>query len=574
MNKNILSSLLAFETSLILSLIVFFSLINPRFYYSKRVIFVCCFITLFWFVLTLFSTISSKKNKKITAYLISALVFLLIIFYMIRTVWFHSYLSLTPEYAFFNKVGNSDTFYLSGLCEAIKNYGYPALLSQGLVYHKYHYFSIVLLAIISKIVGVPCLVVYNFLYPVVFLPMFAYLFFQAVGVVREYLSKNQVITISDIVFSIFVIVGFLPLRHLYAIHINWYTIFLSESYCVSLVLILMYVFVIGWFNNKKNGKKFIIYMITPFFLFLITATKISVGVIFFILLAWIFIRTQGFKLSSVLSVGAGFVLLLFSLSLFVRESQNINEKTFTWFHYITSYVSPEYWISHLFFILFPSLVLLVLSKGTQSFGEFVKTKNAILAEAALITTFCSILPGIFFEIEGGSASYFFLPALFVSLFILLCSSKVQLQFANFAKESKIILFMLLLVIYGESFINESYNYGSICISNTPPHMIEQWQAGKQGNELVVENRFFKTLNKINRMTTGKKKQYCLLVTDSCEIFKLYKNDNYYFVGSHGLLAITAYLGLPVINTIEEAKEMHIDNILVLEKDIYKIINSK
>ena len=101
-------------------------------------------------------------------------------------------------------------------------------------------------------------------------------------------------------------------------------------------------------------------------------------------------------------------------------------------------------------------------------------------------------------------------------------------------------------------------------------MIEQNQRRKEGNKQVVKNRFYKTLNKINRITSGKKKQYCLLVSKNCEIFKLYKGDNY-FLGPNGLIAITAYLGMPVITSPKDAKEMNIDSIIVLEKNTYKII---
>lgn len=572
MNNNILSSLLALETSSILSLIVFLSLINPRFYYSKRVIFACFVITLFWFALTAFSIIKAQKKKGIIPYFVSSLVYLLVIFYMIRTVWFHSYLTLAPEYTFFNGAGNLDTLYLSGLSEAIKNYGYPALLTDRLAFHKYHYFSNILFAVISKIIGIPCLITYNYLYPIVFLPLFVYLFFQAVCAVRQYLNKNNSISVSDVVLSVFVIVGFLPLRHLHALHIVWYTTFLSESFGISLVLMLLYIVVIDRIKKIKNSEIFIYFLITPIFLFFITATKISVGVIFYILFAWIFFRTHGFKLSTIIYLAIGFAFLLFSLSLFIRENQKINERTFTWFHYIKSYVSPEYWVSHLFFILFPSFLLLILSKGTQSFGDFFKTKEAILTEAVLITTFCSILPGIFFEIEGGSAQYFFLPALFITLIILLCSSELQIQFSLLAKGEKVLLFLLILVIYGESFINESYNFGPNQINNTPKYMIEQCNQREEGIKKVVNNRFYKSLNKINRITKGKKKQYCLLVANNCEINKLYRGDSY--VASNSLLAITAYLGMPVIKTFEEADEMNIEKIIVLEKDTYKIINSK
>lgn len=571
MDRNILSSLLAFGTSLILSIIVFTSLINPRFYYSKRVIFVCFFITFFWFAITVFSIIKSVKEKKeIKAYIVSFLVYLLVVFFMIRSVWFYSYLTLAPEYAFFNGLGNSDTFYLSTLCEAIKNFGYPALLSQGLEYYKYHYLSIVFLAVISKIVKIPCLITYNYLYPVVFLPVFTYLFFQAIGIIREYLNKSHNIFVSDVILSVFVIVGFLPLRYLNAIGIWWFHIFLSESCCVSFVLLLLYVFVIGKLKTIKNSEKVICYFITPLFLFIITATKISVGIIFFVLLAWIFIRTHGFKFSTLLSIGLCFVFLLFSLSLFIRESQNVTERSISWFHFINTYVSPEYKVSHVFFILFPALVLFFLSKKSQPYNCFFKTRSAVLSEAALITSFCSILPGVFIEMEGGGAHYFFLPALFISLIFLLCSGELQSLFTILAKEKKIIIVLLLLVVYGESFINESYKYGSIYRSVAPQYLIEQSNIRKQGNMQIVDNRFYKTLNKINRITEGKKKQYCLFVSKNCEINKLYKSNDS-FLGPISPLAITAYLGMPIITDFNEAKEMHIDNIIVLENNTYKII---
>lgn len=570
MDRNILSSLLALETSFILSIIIFFSLINPRFYYSKRVIFVCFFVTSFWFALTIFSIIKDKGKQNIISYFVSSLVYLLVIFFMIRTVWFYSYLTLAPEYAFFNGFGNSDTFYLSTLCESIKNFGYPALLSQGLDYYKYHYFSIILLAIISKIVKIPCLITYNFLYPIVFLPLFTYLFFQAVGIIRDYLNKSYNIFISDVVFSIFVIIGFLPSRYLNTIGIWWFHIFLSESCCVSFVLLLLFIWVIDKFKNIKYGKQLIIYLITPIFLFAITATKISVGLILFILLAWIYIRTKGLKLSAIITLVSGFVFLLFSLSLFMRDSQNITERSISWFHFINTYISPEYIVSHIFFILFPSMLLFFLAKGSQAYGSFCKTKNAIISEAALITSFCSILPGIFFAMEGGGAHYFFLPAIFISLLLLLCSAEMPVLFLSICKEKKFLLILLFLVVYGESFINESYKYGSIYRSVAPQHLIEQNQARKQGNMQVVDNRFYKTLNKINRITQGKKGQYCLFVSKNCEINKLYKSNDS-FLGPISPLAITAYLGMPIITDFNEAKEMHIDNIIVLENNTYKII---
>ena len=571
MDKNILGSLLALETSSVLSIIVFLSLIRPSFYYSKRVIFTCFFVTLFWFVVTIYSIIKRKKEEKgLKAYIISAFIYLVVTLYMIRTVWFYSYLTLAPEYSFFNGLCHNDTFYLSGLCESIKNYGYPALLTQGLDYHKYHYFSIFMLAVVSKIVRIPCLITYCYLYPVVFFPLFSYLFFQAIGVIREYLNKNNIISIIDVFFSLFVIIGFLPLRYLNSISLGLASIFISESFCVSIILLLMYVVVISKFKKKKNSKIIIYYLISPLFIFIVTASKISVGIIFFIFLIWVYIRKEGIKLSSFLSMAFGSVVFLLSLSLFLRAFQNINGRSLTWFHFIKTFVPHKNIISHLFFLFFPALLFFSLSKKTQYYKCYYKTNNAILSEAALIITFCSILPGNIIEIEGGSAAYFFLPALFISLFLLLCSSELQDLFTSITKTKKVLVLLLFIVIYGESYIYDSY-YGSTLLKANPRQIVMRYQMGKQGNKQVIKSCFYKSLTNINKLTEGNKRQYCLIVSDDCDIFKLYKG-NHFFLGDRGLFAITAYLGMPVVTDLERAKEMQIENVIILENNTYRIIS--
>jgi len=571
MDKNILSALLALETSSILSIIIFFSLIRPSFYYSKRVIFTCFFITLLWFVVSVYSIIKRKKEKKgIKNYIVSSVIYFVVIFYMIRTVWFSSYLTLAPEYAFFNGLSHPDTLYLSTLCEAIKNFGYPALLSEGLEYHKYHYLSIVFLAVISKIVKIPCLITYNFLYPAVFFPLFIYLFFQAVGVVREYMKKNNYISVTDVLFSLFVIIGYLPFRYLNLLFLGYSSAFLSESFCVSLILVLMYIVVIGLLKNKTNGKRTVNYLITLLFVFIITASKISVGIIFSIYLGWFFIREEGISLSSILLLAFGFIFLIFSLSLFNRNNQNINEQSFVLFHFIKTYLPKKNIISHLFFLVFPSFLLFLTAKGTAPYRSFYKTKESILAEASLVTVFFSVLPGALFKIEGGSAAYFFLPALFISLFLLLCFSRLQILFSKLIKEEKILIILLVLVLYGESLVYEPY-YGSTLLKATPREMIERYKQGRRDNRQVINSGFYKALTKINKMTEGKKKQYCLFVSDNCDIFKRYKGK-YYFMKDKGLLAMSSYLGMPVISDSEKAKEMHIENIIFLEKNTYRIVN--
>lgn len=560
MNKNVLSSLLALETSLFLTVFVFAALFKTPVYYAHKIIIICSLVTLFWLGLTL-NSVRISKEKVNPLYYFSFFVFLIVVLYIIKSVWFRSYLTITPEYSFFNGLSKNDTTYHVTLCEAIKNFGYPAILPSGLTLHRYHCFSHILLAIISKIFRLPCLISYNFLYPIVFFPLFVYLLFQAIGAVRAFLGKAKDFSFLDLVFSVFIIIGFLPVRYSTAISIWWHDIFISESYCVSLIFLLLYIVVADKIKNMKHGIQINYYVITPFFLILVTASKISTGVIFFIALAWIFVRIKGIRVSTALFATLFFGLLLLSLSFFIRD----NEKKFTamgvsWFHFIKNYVPHKYQISHVFFILFPSLILFLLSKGSDSYRDYSKTKISILAETAVIISCCSLLPGMVFKIVGGSAAYFFMPAMFISLLFLLCSDELQGRFFSNRKEIKILIFLLVFVLYGESFIKV----------NSPKHIIQQFQVGRRGTKAVVNSSFYETLNSINHETEGKKESYCLLISKNCRIFELYGP------GYDGVVALTAYLGMPVVGVADKVDSVQIEkikkHIIVLEKDTYKIIN--
>ena len=545
MDNKLLGSLLALETSFVLMIFVFTALFRTPLYYAHKVIIITSLITLFWLGATIF--LSRKADEKFSwVYCGSLLLFLIVVLYIVKSVWFRSYLTITPEYSFFNGLSKNDTTYHVTLCEAIKNFGYPAILPSGLELHRYHCFSHILLAGISKLFRLPCMVTYNFLYPMVFFPCLVYLLFPVIGAIKSFLGKPVSISLLDVVFSIFVFIGFLPARYMNAISIWWHDIFISESYCISLVFLLLYVVAVNRFDRAK-------YLITPLFLLIITASKISTGVILFIVLVWIYFRTKGIKASTMVFAGLFSGILLLGLSFFMRDDERkLTEMGISWFHFIKNYVPHKYQMSHVFFILFPSLLLFFLSKGTTPYKDYHKQRISILAETAVIISFCGIIPGVFLKIVGGSAAYFFMPAMFISLLFLLCSDEIQRRFINSQKEIKILIFLLVFVVYGESFIKV----------NSPKYIFKQLQIGRHGTEAVVNTPFYRTLNEINLKTEGNKSKYCLLLSKNCRIFELYGPDY------NALEAITAYLGMPIVG-VSEKTEKHI---IVLEKDTYKIIN--
>ena len=563
-DKNIVASLLAFEVSFCLMFFIFISLFKEPQYYSTKVIIISFAIVLFWLILMLFS----MKGKFHLCYFGILLLFLFVSLYIIRVVWFSSYLGLFPELSFFKGLNRPDTFYHSTLCEAIKNFGHPSLLQGGIALHKYHCLSHFIMAFVSKVFKLPCLISYNYIYPMLFLPLFVYLFFQASGALSERLVNKRFFSVVDLVFSIFIFIGFLPIKYSNTVGIWWNDIFLSESYCVSLVFLLIYFILIDKIEKTKYGNSLSCFLITSIFLFIITASKVSTGVIFFILLLWIYIRVKGVRISSLLFASFIGVLLLFCLSLVLRENENIFKKMeINWFHFIKTYIDYEYQISHIFFILFPSLLLFFLTKKTTPYKEYCRNKISILAEASIICSCCGLLPSVLLSIYGGSAAYFFLPAIFISLFFLFCSHEVQKRFVSLGMGVKILVSLLVLITYGES-----------CIKYISPYdIMAKTCKDKQETSRVVDEPFYNTLSAINRLTEGKKKNYCLFLSSDCEIFNLFGQ------GYMGLSAITAYLGMPLIEVLDEnqlisdeiliqrAKEKHFSNVILLKSDKYRII---
>ena len=544
MNKNILSTLIAFEASVILCFFVCIALFNSSFYYAHKVIFVCIVVSLFWLIFAVLSVKSSGLKLNIL-YFISLTIFLLAILFIIKTVWFSSYLTLSPEYSFFTGKGHKDTYYHSTLCEAIKNYGYPAVLWRDLSLHQYHCFSHILLAIISKLFRLPCLIAYNYLFPVIFCPLLLFLLIQAIGIIKKWMGNNNSISLLDLFLSLFIVIGFLPIRYSNAISIWWKHTFISESYCVSLILILLYILVI---DKIKEEKTIFSSLVTLLFLFLITAAKISSGVIFFIAIAWFFIRTRKIKISTLLIAVLFMGGVIVSLIMFMRDGERgFFKEGISLFHFLKTKVASKYYLTHVFFVFFPALVLFMLSKRFMPYKEYSKTKISIFAEIALLTTFLGYLPGLFINIVTGSAAYFFLPSMFISLLFLVSSGEIQHRFVQSNKEIKLIVLLLLFVVYGESFIRV----------NSPKYIMKQLIMGKQGSERVVDTPFYKTLNEINILTEGKKKDYCLNVSTDCRIFELYE-------GWKGYAALSGYLGIPIMPSDGT------QHVILLEKDSFSI----
>lgn len=596
--EKFISFFVAFEICILLTIPALIALFKSHFFYMNTV--VCVLICNVFLWASLFICFGRKYNislgkKKVWLLILS---FFIVALYFIRVIWFNGYLTLTPEATFLDGRSHNDTFYHVTLAESIKNYGFPATLFNKINFHKYHFLSHFIFAGISKVFRLPCYVTYNYLYPILFFPIFVFLLFQALSSIRNYFSIKGTDLSLDIVFSIFICIGFLPINYYNQIKIWWFSTYSSESYFISLIFVLLF-FVVGEKINKQPyGRQINIFIAIPFFMLLITASKISTGIIFLIGICWVLLRTLKINKNLIFIICFFIIFLILCLCFFIRNSENnfLNMNIYL-FDYIRTYVKLKQCFSHLFFILFPSITLFLLDKGDLSVKEYFLLKKAILPEVSLVISLCGIIPGLLLKIVGGSAAYFFLPALFVSLFFLWCSGCFQRQYKQASKSFQLLFFMFVFVIYAESYVHFL----------KPRFNINLLKKDFTNTEIVMDNPFYNTLLTVNKITEGRKKEYGVFLASDCEIFGLYPiKETKPDTKMKSLYAITANLDLPIINATyirngnefrvggyllkwnvapkdkdtmitlgnmsERAKELGIKHIIVLTKDDYNIID--
>lgn len=92
-------------------------------------------------------------------------------------VWTQNHLSLSPVAAIDNGTVHLDTLYHVSASESFRQGFFPASLINDVTPLHYHTFSHLLLSILSQILGISVYLTYNWVYPVLFLPL--YVFFSA-----------------------------------------------------------------------------------------------------------------------------------------------------------------------------------------------------------------------------------------------------------------------------------------------------------------------------------------------------------------------------------------------------------
>lgn len=579
---------------------LFVALFGSGFFFEKTVLTVAALLLLVWggcFI------VSALRRKNFSVNLLNILLIVIcIVFCMefIRFSWFGIYLRLDATRNFFEGKTFIDTLYHSAIAESILTNGYPSIQQNAPTALGYHCLSHVVVAGISGLLRLPCFITYNYLFPVIFIPVFLFLMQRVLLIGKGCFSGISEIRFVEYVILLAAAGGFFTkgIQKFIGCNIN-VGIYNSESTLVSLILILTYFCLISA-GYKKHciSENINLWIIIPVFIVLLSAAKISTGFIFasgacyYLFRKYIFRDRKFFLIFLYIAVFILYYFLMNKLSVPYQASsssvENI-EKINTLFHYIKNYCNGTLGaVLHYMFLFFPCVVLLFTDKKIISPG-FIKNRESIFQEMIFLLMVGACLPGILLTINGGSAFYFVLPV-YVAAWLIFLSCDIPYKFVKYS----ILKHVPLLDLKGTfNFckLNLSINIRSrnilitfvivclvlLCCKNIPledniKNILQARISTHQFKKDIIGNmkKYFNSSDPVSfnsieytlfsdlfEKTRENRKDFCIFLSDDSALIDkfddiLQKYESYsqvYLIRPY--LAVSAYLGIPVLNSVYE-----------------------
>ncbi len=505
--------------------------------------------------------------------------FVIASFIIIRKSWFQNYLNIDCMNRFFNGETFIDPLYHSAIAESYITNGYSSIQMNAPTFIAYHSLSHLMIAGVSKLFDIPCFVTYNYIYPLIAMPLFVYLFQKIILIVKEFLRKDKVLYFYDFVFIV--------LFMIWENHIMNYSAGLyfdiwahGESYCVSLVLLFVYFCIINVGYKKIKCFEIInLTLLIPVFILLLSFCKVSTGCMFFFGMSYYIFRKNLFKNKKWLF--AFLYLFIFAVYYFVPgkfspaptyPSPENTTSSFELFHYVRHYAKNILFaVVHYILCFSPVMLVLFFERPKKLFSlkiRNIENKNVIV-EMLILSLLVSCLPGIVMKIDGGSALYFVAPVWTMAFILLFAmelpkSIKVRLPKLEFripfkSKDSKkinifIVFFSVLCLGVFAIGIRDADIYDML---RSTAHSRDITKAGlfKDGKVFlpspVIQNTDYKLFSQIRELTKRHKKDYCIFLRDDSNIILKYDRiwgyEGTFLINPY--LATSAYTGLTIINAV-------------------------
>lgn len=591
---------------------VFVSLIGSKYFYEVPVIiFSTCIFVLWTMLCIIFEVKTSKRFCLSKTKFFILIVGLLLGFYYAKVIWFSGYLNLDPVATLFEGNSNIDTLFHTDIAESFITNRYPSIQFNASDFLHYHVVSHFILACISNILKIPCFVGYNYLYPIVFLPLYVYLLQSVVVAFRKKMGYENPSRLKDIIFLLCFCFGF-NFFGLSASCGYWFnSIIVSESCFISVILMLLCIRITIALIEKHVSL--VLYFIIPIFVIFISGAKISTGFIFYLAFSYFLFRTNPKSIRNWFAIILFTAVFIVCYKVFNDSVGGENGTPLYFFHSLRTHIQKKFWVFHYTFFLLPSLFIFKYhSKGVLFSKEYFFEKSNMWAEMAFLIMSAGFLPGILFEIGGGSGFYFYFPAFIISC-LLLWGLNIHCEIYNALKQSNLAIFIfivsavffvlsffnvfvfvdiiaLLLIfimilaslkinihiesikqfnnmryalfffvfmalyipVFKNSEIKTTVRQTLITSNKLSLHTISgRLPKLKQcfGKSDYIQDEKYIAIYNIRNMVNQNRSDYCLFLEDDCYLYNLYGNGGVPWYELKGNYAAVSLFGIPVINSL-------------------------
>ncbi|MCR5487743.1 MAG: hypothetical protein K6F35_09485 [Lachnospiraceae bacterium] len=558
-NNSFMPLFCGFIVSSILTFVVIMTTWNIGVVYEQRIQIFDIAICLIWAVLLIKD--KGWKQYKIIEIGIAAILFISLGLYM-GNAWHVGYITDTPLIGInAEKEGIfRDTLYHNALASSIAYYGYPSVLVNSGAFQNYHFGSHMILGLISKFLGIPTIFTYCYIYPVLFFSLFPSLVLSVAYEVRNYRGDKNNNSIVDIIVLLeFMTFYTLPQNLAEGIgtgkSFSW---LISESYCVAIVLGLIFYKILILFMNKgffehRNFYLGFILVIIPAFIVLIALSKISVGLIVTFMICYYLFRKKGMDIKYLL-LEAFYVIVVFAVHylptmVYSPIPSGTNEKVYSWMFlaYLRNNFAPQMWGIRILSLFLYALVFIAFRLNyISTFNDFksaIRNREIVIEEMLFFTCIVGALPGMFIDIGGGSAFYFFSIQRVIAITLLLAYN-IPYELWGYAKTKdnfmhKVVVTFLLICL--------SFNFVVYAKAYAGALKKDCHMGAVQREESMRRGSFWSVVNGINELTDGKKSDYYIYVCESASVWNKYKDLD------------SAILFYPALTGIVCIGELYFDN---------------
>lgn len=438
--------------SIIMNYILFkaVSMTTPR--YGIRSCMLAAFVVLIWTVAFFYHQRRVEMDESAGMCIKCNLVIVLIIVYFIGIflaylAWNSGTLSLVPYERIDNGSQKIDTMFHSSVAESWRRSLYPSTLLNDERYLAYHTFSHLLIGTIAGVMGMPSLIAYCYLYPVLFLPVHCFSVLLAVSSAKAYFESKSDVQFLDMIVIGLYIFGVANNIAEYGVWKRSY--FTSESFLTANTISLLACALAFYALRKWNGNKRLaaVYytLIIPIEIFVISWSKISVGFVFTAGIMYFMFRSHirdfKFWLLDIFYLG-DYVVCLRLFNNHGGDMSGTISSRLRWFAF-EDYISGGLgmWGHYIVLSLMTMLFIgLEIYRNRFKWSD-VRAGRTIWIEDIIIISVLAFLPGTIMLIEGGSAAYFSF-AIEIPSLVLLCGH----NYINIDAEAKGALKPLIYVV--------------------------------------------------------------------------------------------------------------------------------